>query len=313
MSRDFIFDISYGKLRVPVYRVYAEPLSGITAIPESDFIGRPNTLFAVEVDVEVLGNNFLPAYTEGDNSNVVATDSMKNFVLRETLTYRGSTFEGLLDMLGRRFLETYPQMGGLRLDLREIPFLPVALPSAGRVLNSEVLFKRSHNDFSTVHMLFLRGSQGIIISQHECGQRDLELFKVTGSAFTSFVRDQYTTLPERVDRPLFIHLDVAWTYNNVDALLASDLASYVPAEQVRDLIEVVFDGFVSESIQHLVYEMGARLLERFPQLASVSFDAQNRTRDLVVAAEGESRAKIYTDPFNAYGSIKLTLSRKEIG
>ncbi len=87
-------------MRVPVYRVYANPLSGIASIPESQFRGRENTLFAFEIDVEVFGDNFLPAYTHGDNSQVVATDSMKNFILRQALTFKGATLEELLEELG---------------------------------------------------------------------------------------------------------------------------------------------------------------------------------------------------------------------
>jgi urate oxidase len=312
MHRNYDCLISYGKLRVPVYRVYAQPLEGIKPIPESAFLGRANTLFAVEVDVEVFGNNFLPAYIEGDNSNVVATDSMKNFVLRQALAFEGATLEALLAFLGERFLITYAQMERLRLSVREIPFLSVNVPGPtdqSRVA-SKVLFARSHNDFAQASMDFERDEQGqVVITAHRCGRLDLELLKVTGSAFTRFVQDEYTTLPERVDRPLFIHLDLSWIYKDVADLVGSDFSLYVPAEQVRDLIQMVFDEFVSESIQHLVYEFGCRLLERFPQLASVTFDAQNRTRDLVVASADEGRAKVYTDPFTAFGTIKLTMSR----
>ena len=307
MPDTYTFTISYGKLRVPVYRVYAQPLSGLAPITESNFTGRSNTLFALEVDVEVFGNNFLPAYTEGDNSNVVATDSMKNFVLRQSLEYTGSTIEGLIDMLGRHFLETYPQMEGLRLSGRELPFQSIQL--SGDKPISEVLFSRSHGDFSTVTMDFARAGDAIVMSAHHCGRVDLELFKVTGSSFTHFVQDEYTTLVDRVDRPLFIHLDLFWTYSDLSSLLNADLVGYVAAEQVRDLIQVVFDSFVSESIQHLVYEMAHRLLERFPQLASVTFDAQNRTRDPVATSAVDPRVKVYTDPFSAYGDIKLTLTR----
>ena len=42
------------------------------------------------------GENFIAAYTEGDNREVVATDTMKNFILRESLAYDGATLEGLL-------------------------------------------------------------------------------------------------------------------------------------------------------------------------------------------------------------------------
>jgi urate oxidase len=315
MNKNYIFTISYGKLHVPLYRVYAQPLAGITTIPESNFTGRSNTIFALEVDVEIFGNNFLPAYTEGDNSNVVATDSMKNFILRQALTFEGSTLEGLLDLLGRRFLLTYPQMEGLRLTARELPFSPVQIPGeeSGTWEESKILFHRSHNDFATATIDFTRDGEEPIITAHSCGRVNLELFKVTGSAFTRFVHDEYTTLAERVDRPLFIHLDVYWTYTSATTFLNSDLSGYVPTEQVRDCIQVVFETFVSESIQHLVYETGHRLLERFPQLASVTFDAQNRTRDLVTALGVNEKVKVYTDPFTAYGNIKLTLRRNNAG
>jgi len=312
MDRQYTCSISYGKLRIPLYRVYAQPLVGIRPIPESRFTGRSNTLLALEVDVEVFGNNFLPAYTAGDNRNVVATDSMKNFVLRQALAFEGSTLEALLAFLGERFLVTYEQMESLRLTARELPFLPVALPGfvESAAPESAVLFSRSQNDFAQASMDFTRDEfQRPGITTHRCGRLNMQLFKVTGSAFTDFVQDEYTTLPERRDRPLFIYLDVFWVYSDVQAFSGSDVSLYVPAEQIRDLIQVVFDEFVSESIQHLVYEFGSRLLERFPQLAEVTFDAQNRTRDLVVGAEDEPRKKVYTDPFTAFGNIKLTLGR----
>lgn len=310
MSTEHSLTISYGKLRVPVYRVYANPLAGVTAIPESQFMDRENILFACEVDVEVFGDNFLPAYTHGDNSNVVATDSMKNFVLRQALEFEGVTIEEYLDMLGRNFLKTYPQMQRLRLSARELPFTNVPVPQSesSQFAASTVLFSRSHSDYTTAVLDFEReeGSGAPRLTSHMCGRVNLELFKVTGSAFSRFVRDEYTTLQERFDRPLFIYLDVYWKYSDPLALLSPDHARYVPAEQVRDLIQVVFSEFVSESIQHLVHEMGNRLLARFPQLAEISFEAQNRTRDLVVASPREERVKVYSDPFSAYGIIKLS-------
>ncbi len=86
-------EISYGKAQVPMYRTYAREMSKLRRVPESDFQGRKNILFGVEVDVEVFGDNFMPAYTHGDNSNVVATDTMKNFILRQGLIYNGTTIE----------------------------------------------------------------------------------------------------------------------------------------------------------------------------------------------------------------------------
>jgi urate oxidase len=59
--------------------------------------------------------------------------------------------------------------------------------------------------------------------------------------------------------------------------------------------------------------MGLRLLERFSQIAEVSFEAQNRTRDPVAVSETAPKLKVYSDPFPAYGSINLIMSGKQGG
>jgi urate oxidase / 2-oxo-4-hydroxy-4-carboxy-5-ureidoimidazoline decarboxylase len=306
--------ISYGKMQIPLYRTYAGPMSGLKSIPESAFTGRNNILFAVKVDIEVFGDNFMTAYTLGDNSNVVATDTMKNFVLRKALEFEGSTLEGFLDFLGQQFLETYPQMQSLRLTGREQPFVAARVPgSNSRTFDgSEVLFSRSHDDYAIAVLDMGRHGDAARITAHRCGRAGMQLIKITGSAFAQFLRDEYTTLPERVDRPLFIYLDVYWKYAGVAQMVAPELSHYIAAEQVRDLVQVVFHEFVSMSIQHLVHEMGVRLLERFPQMAEVSFEAQNRLWDTGFVSEDDSKLKVYTDPRPPYGQINLTLSREKL-
>ncbi len=303
-------EIGYGKAQISVYRTYATPLTGVPPIPESIFTGRPNTLFAVEVDVEVFGDNFLPAYTEGDNRAVVATDTMKNFVLRQALVFDGATLESFLAFLGRQFLATYPQMQHLRLTGTEQPFLAAPVPTeAGGFAASAVLFNRSHNDYTTATLDVIRAGDGVAITDHRCGRVGLQLIKLTGSAFAQFARDEYTTLPERVDRPLFIHLDVFWQYGDVAQMIAPDATDYIAAEQVRDVVQVTFHTFVSQSIQHLLHEMGLRLLARFPPMAAVSFAAQNRLWDTVFVSPDDESLRVYTDPRPPYGMIALTLMR----
>ena len=313
MSGEQRYQISYGKLQVPVYRAYAQPLEGVAPIPESAFMGRGNQLVGMEVDVEVFGDNFLPAYTAGDNSMVVATDSMKNIILRHALDAPCATPAGYLDSLGRYLLATYPQMQVLRLTARELPFDAVLVPGgASGFAPSAVLFGNTRGDTASATLSFARDAGGKpVLTGHECGITGMRLLKVTGSAFTRFVRDANTTLPERGDRPLYIFMDAGWTYAEPADLLAPDHARYVPPEQVRDLFQVTFAEFVSESIQHLVHEMGTRLLARFPQLGSVSFSAQNHTPDPVAVSEANPGEKVYSSAFPAYGHIALTLRRGE--
>jgi urate oxidase len=51
------------------------------------------------------------------------------------------------------------------------------------------------------------------------------------------------------------------------------------------------------------------MLQRFPQLAEVSFAAENRTRDPLQEGQADADVRAYTDPFPAYGTIRLTLRR----
>jgi urate oxidase len=292
--------ITYGKAGVPVYRAYATPLTGIATVPESTFTGRDNTLMAVEIAVNVFGDEFLPAYIEGDNSAVVATDSMKNLILAKGLEYDGATVEGFLALLGRGFLETYPEMTAIGVTGRELRF----------DLERGVLYGRSHDDHGVGYLFVARDGQGRPeLGSLQCGRVAIELLKVTGSSFTRFVRDEYTTLPERVDRPLYIQLDVHWHYASVEDAVGADTSRYVPSEQVRDVVAAVFSEVVSESIQQLVWQMSERLLERFPQLSQVGFEAQNRTREPHGERADDARVRVSSDPFPAFGTISLVRDR----
>jgi urate oxidase len=305
-------EIYYGKADVATYRTYGTPLTDVTAIPESTFTGRPNILMAANIEVQVLGTAFMAAYTEGDNRNVVATDTMKNFIHRESLAFDGATLEEWLFFIGRRFLETYPHMERLRVSGVEIPFQAANVPAGegGGFGPSEVLFSREHGDRSNAWMLLERSGDGSVrATDLGAGRQGLQLMKVTGSAFADFARDEYTTLPERRDRPLYIHCDIAWRYTSPEIALDSSHASYVAGEQVADLAAAVFDRFVSLSIQHLVNEIGQQMLDRWPQLSEVSFEAQNRLWDLAVTSHSDERVKVYWDPHPPYGRIGLVLKR----
>jgi urate oxidase/2-oxo-4-hydroxy-4-carboxy-5-ureidoimidazoline decarboxylase len=300
--------ISYGKLGVPVHCVGVAPLRGLPEVPESPLRALDSGLLACEVDMEVLGQGFLAAYTEGDNRAVVATDTMKNVILRHALEHDGCVLEGFLDALGQRFLGTYPEMEGLRLSARELPFEPVEVGGFGA--RSDRLFSLGGGDHAVAVLELERVADGGIgLVDARSGRVGLRLLKTTGSAFTRFARDEATTLPERSDRPLFIHLDVHWRYADPADALARDPARYVAAAQVRDVVATVFHEFVSESIQHLVHAMGKRLLDRYPVLREVAFTAENHTHDPVPGMDPGADRRAYTAAFPAWGLITLVLSR----
>jgi urate oxidase / 2-oxo-4-hydroxy-4-carboxy-5-ureidoimidazoline decarboxylase len=294
--------ISYGKLSVPVQCVGVTPLRGLPEVPESRVRALDSGLLALDVSMEVLGQGFLAAYTEGDNRSVVATDTMKNVILRHALEHDGATPEGFLDALGHRFLSNYPEMERLRLWADEQPFAPVQIGGEP----SDRLFALRGADHAVAE---LELDPGVGVVDARSGQVGMRLLKTTGSAFTRFARDESTTLPERSDRPLFVHLDVHWRYADPADALGGDPGRYAAAVQVRDVVATVFHEFVSESIQHLVHEMGQRILARFPALSEVSFRGENHTHDPVPGMDPDAPRKAYTSAFPAWGLITLTLTR----
>jgi urate oxidase len=276
-------EISYGKAHVVFYR----------------FGGREIAPLAASVDIDVFGRRFLAAYAEGDNREVVATDTMKNFVYAMAAEYPGPTLLGLCAFLARSFLEAYPVMEALRVTAREVP-LDAAGSESGP---SAVLFRSTRTDgaIAQVAVDSIGGKPQITSTRN--GWEGLALVKTTGSSFATFARDDYTTLPELTDRPLSIRLSVYWRYGD---LVAGDAGALAP-RAVRDEIERTFHSFNSRSIQHLVHEMGARLFSVHPELQEIEFVAENHTPDHV--RDGTGGLRVFAEPRATFGKIGLVLRR----
>ncbi|QHW29462.1 urate oxidase [Paenibacillus rhizovicinus] len=302
----------YGKGDVLVYRTYAGPLE-TPPIPESTFSESRNVIFAHNVKFAVSGESLLTSFTEGDNRQIVATDSMKNFILRHAASFDGSTTEGLLAFLAERFLAAYPHIDRVELSADRIPFESLVVPGPGGYMNNDLVYRRSHNDHASAGMEIVRGpSFGAEIASHWCGLSELQLIKISGSSFAGFIRDEYTTLPEAHDRPLFIFLDLLWRYEDPEDALRPERGRYVPAEQVRDIAHNVFYEFATPSIQYLIWLIGQRLLTRFPQLAEVRFESNNRTWETIVEPKGGDAPGVFTEPRPPFGFQGFSMTKDDL-
>lgn len=303
--------MNYGKEKVAVYRTYGTPLEGVRTIPESDFDGRSNVLFGLEVRVQVEGEEFLPSFSDGDNSMVVATDSMKNFILHHAGEYEGATLEGFLQFVGSLLLETYSQMDAVRMSADELPFDERLIPESDGFETSDLVFGVSDDESAFGELYLTRGDDGPVVEEHQSGVTGIELVKVKDNSFVGYVDDEYTTLPERENRTLYVAIDIFWTYTDSADALGDDPQRYVPAEQVRDITQTVFHELDVNSIQELIYQTGLRVLERYPQLKSVSFEANNRTwikeRD-----DLDGDAKVLREPPRPTGFQQFSMDRSDL-
>ncbi len=270
----------HGKGDVSVYRLNRD---GKTPAGQSP-------VFGANVLMLIYGDAFWPTYTTGDNAQLIATDSMKNFIQRETMHFDGYDLESYCQFLGARFLATYPHVEGIQVSASEIPF-------AG--LHGGVAFTPSGPECATARVEL--GGERLVDAVS--GIRGFKLLRLGGSAFRGFVRDGYTTLPDLLNRPLHMWLDLEWRYADPGAALNNGQSVALARRIVRD----VFATFESGSIQQLIHLIGVRMLAESPAIAEVHLEATNRTWDTI--AERGDALGVYTDARPPYGCLGLSLKR----
>jgi urate oxidase/2-oxo-4-hydroxy-4-carboxy-5-ureidoimidazoline decarboxylase len=275
----------YGKGDVTVYRLNRDGKAP----------GGQSPVFGANVLMLVYGDAFWPTYTTGDNTGLVATDSMKNFIQRETQTFEGAGLEEYCRFLGSKFLATYPQVEGVQVSASEIPYTPVPHGSAA--------FAPAGPERATARIELTRRG----VAELASGLRGFRLLRLGGSAFHGFVRDQYTTLPDIQDRPLHMWLDLEWTHSEAAQAFTKGATTHA----MRDLVHSVFQGFESGSIQQVIYQMGTKALAEQPSIDEVHLEANNRTWDIVAEHSNElgDELGVYTDARPPYGCLGLRLRR----
>jgi urate oxidase len=272
----------YGKGDVTAYRLHRDG-----AAPDGN-----NPVFGANVKLLLYGDAFWPTYTTGDNTGLIATDSMKNFIQRETMNYSGFDLESYCEFLGGKFLGLYPQVEGLQISAREVPYAALAgYPAAFAPGGPE----RAHARIEITRGGIVEAASGLL---------GFKLLRLGGSAFRGFVRDRYTTLPDIQNRPLNMWLDLEWSYATVTAAFNKGTV----AAQVRQIVTDTFGGFESGSIQQIVYQIGTKALVEIPAIAEIHLEADNRTWDTIVE-DGEALG-VYTDARPPYGCLGLSLRRE---
>jgi urate oxidase len=270
----------YGKGDVIAYRLNRDGRAPLGKSP----------VFGANVLLLVYGETFWKTYTEGNNTGLIATDSMKNFIQRETIDFTGNDLEEYCRFLGEKFLSTYAQVEGLQISATEIPYAP---------MGHDVAFVPSGPDSAFARLEITR--KGIVEAMS--GVRGFKLLRLGGSAFRGFVRDEYTTLPDLNNRPLHMWLDLEWTYGGPQAAFSRGAVT----TQVRKIVRDVFTSFESGSIQQIIYQMGAKLLDEIGAISEVRLEANNRTWDTI--AERGDELGVYTDARPPYGCLGLTVKR----
>jgi urate oxidase len=281
MSTAPLSDTSYGKSRVRLMHVTRR--------------GDRHEVHDFTVAVTFEGN-YDTSYTDGDNRDVLPTDTMKNTVYALAARDGVGEPETFCQTLGRHFVDRNPKLDRAIVDVVDHGWnrLTIGDREQGRA------FVRRGPEVRTARAVTQR--RHVMVT---AGIGDLLIMKTSNSAFAGFPRDELTTLPETTDRLFVTALTASWTYTD------DDLDFGVVFHSVRGALLETFAQHDSRSVQHTLYAMGQAVLETIESVRSIRLEMPNRHHlpiDLTRFGM-ENRNEVFVATEEPYGLITATLSR----
>jgi urate oxidase len=244
-----------------------------------------------------LEGDFAAAHVEGDNRNLLPTDTMKNTVYALAADHAIDSIETFgLDLVSH-FLASGPRVARAQVTLWEHLWEPIS-QAGGRP--HPFAFRRLGPERHTASAAGTRDARTV-----EAGVEGLLLMKTAGSAFSGFPRDRYTTLAETRDRIFATEVTATWRYTEADIDYGSVRAS------VRQSLLDTFADHASESVQHTLQAMGEAVLARHPQVVEIRLSLPNKHHLPVDLARFglENKNEIFVATEEPYGLIEATLKR----
>jgi urate oxidase len=227
------------------------------------------------------------AHTAGDNTGVVATDTMKNTAYAFAKDRLTGAIEAFGRALAEHFLE-FEQVSAATVTIREHRW--TAIPTSSGPARDAFARDPSMTRLAVVTARRAAGADmeaaadvgaaagvgaatsataGPASVTVEAGIEDLVVMKTAKSAFVGFPRDEFTTLPETDDRVMATSISARWRYISPD--IDHDAVFFA----VRDTLLDVFATHDSASVQASIWIMGRAILERHPELVEISFSLPN--------------------------------------
>lgn len=273
----------YGKARVRVLKILRE--------------GAKHTIKEIDVTALLTGD-FAGAYTSGDNSKVVATDTIKNTINVLAKQHLGDELERFALVLARHFLDRYEQVESAEIELGAKDWQCLQIGGEAHPHS----FRAGSDARAWTRVVCTRTTQIV-----QSGIRDLVILKSTGSGWAGYPRDEFTTLPETNDRILATSFDATWTWSsapvNYDSANESILAAMLG----------VFANDYSTSAQASVYAMGTAALQACPEIARVDMKMPNKHYLLInlkpFGLENQNDVFVPTD--DPHGQIEGSVARDE--
>ena len=239
--------------------------------------------------------DFDAAHTQGDNSKILPTDTMKNTVYALARQHSIETAELFCLQLIEHFLAYNPQVSRVQIEAEEERW--ARLPLGGKAHPSA--FTRAGKEKRTAVLSGTRKETTV-----RAGIEGLVVMKTSKSAFEDFLKDPLTTLKEDDNRILATELRANWLY--------ADGAEFGSIwHGVREMLLETFAEHDSKSLQHTLYAMGEAVLNNFDNIREIHFSLPNKHFNLVnLAPLGmDNPGCVYLPTDEPHGLIEATVRK----
>ncbi|MGH8894559.1 MAG: factor-independent urate hydroxylase [Actinomycetes bacterium] len=245
-----------------------------------------------------LRGDFHQAHVTGDQSAVLPTDTQKNTVFAFAKEVGVTSPEAFATALARHFVDDVDTVTSARVTVDEHLWERATVDGAPH----DHTFVQRERTVRTVAATAEAGGTHLV-----SGLRDLVLLKSTGSEFTGFLVDRYTTLEPTTDRVMATALTARWRWREVPA---DPDAAY---DEVRAVLVSRFGGLRSLALQQTLWEMGRAVLESRDDVAEIRLSAPNRHHFLAdIAPFGlDNPGEVFYAADRPYGLIEVEVRRDD--
>jgi urate oxidase len=238
----------YGKSRVRLVKITRD--------------GDTHHLYEWNVGVYLTGD-FTACFSEGDNTGLLATDTMKNTVYAVARSSTATTLEAFALELAEFLRSRNPQVTQVRISIEEKTWIRI---KANGEKHGSAFLQRGPDVHTTTVELPQDGAATIT-----SGVQGLVILKTSHSAFAGFKRDELTTLPETWDRLFGTEATIDWIYSTPPPTDFSGTRA-----RVLDNLLTTFAQHDSLSVQQTLYAMAESLLAAEPEVLELTLTMPNR-------------------------------------
>jgi urate oxidase len=200
-------------------------------------------------------------HVTGDNAHVVPTDTQKNTVFAFARQAPVGEIEDFALRLGRHFVSGFEPITRARVSVESSGWQRIEVRGAAH----PHAFVRAGSELRTATAVIDVEGEWVI-----SGIEDLVVLKTSGSEFTGYIKDRYTTLQEATERILCTAVTARWRHDGVQVDWARSFAT------ARQLLLERFAELHSLSLQQSLYAMASALIEGRPEIVEVRMSMPNR-------------------------------------